>query len=785
MAAQDPRRAPARRPPAGAGRPARRLSPRALRRRRRTRALARTALVGVLVVLVGATTFVGGLLAAPFDETRVPPPPKAVLLLASDGTQIGSIRPTKRRELVPAEAIPDVMRQAIIAAEDERFLEHNGVDPLGITRAFLRDITGGRKQGGSTLTQQYVKNVYVGPRRTLERKIREAAIAVRLEDRKSKEEILTDYLNVLYLGNGVYGVQAAARYYFGVDVKDLDLDGPLGVRDPDLALARASMLAGMAPAPSAWNPVRDPGANKVRQRYTLNRMVIDGTITPEQAGRAFDRPVTVVQETPPPTETTAPEFVDVVEAQIRERYTTEDEEDLLFRGGLRVTTTLDTAMQEAVAAAARSVLPNASDPQAAVVAIDPRNGFVKAMTTLRRRPAKTMPDGSVREAVSSYERGEGLNLATNAYRSTGSTIKPFTLATALMQGHSLNERRRAPGRDCIRNPGGEPDPYCYANAGESGYGGSLTLRTALQKSVNTVYVPLANEVGRENVAKVLTDAGARASEAFPIETGNLSFGLGAGVEVTPMSMANAFGTLVNSGYRVPPTFQVQTRNEAGGVVVPATEPKGTQALPREVADQVTEAMSGVTAPGGTAPRARQPVTVYGKTGTTNDSVDAWFIGCVKDPYHVCLAVWMGYEYQACDGVQTRRACGGMKNLKGFEQVYGGTLPAEIFARTFDNLRRIEARKGAPPAGRGAGEQADSGEPAPETTAPRAGTRTRRPAPAAPAEPAPPAGPQKPAQQPAPAPEPAQPPPPQQQPPPPDDGAGLLPPPPEQAAADPG
>ena len=431
--------APVRRSPAGA-RPTGSTAParptRRSRRRRRSRIVGRTLLVGVLTLLVGATTFVGGLLAAPFDETRVPPPPKAVLLLAADGTQIGSIRPIKRRELVPAEAIPDVMREAIISAEDERFLEHGGVDPVGISRAFLRDVTGGRQQGGSTLTQQYVKNVYVGNDRTLTRKVKEAAIAVRLEERKTKEEILTDYLNVLFLGNGTYGVQAASRFYYGVNVLDLDLDQATGARDPSLGLARASLLAGIAPAPSAWNPVRDLDAAKARQRYVLNRMVIADKITPAEAGAAFARPVTIVQETPPPPETSAPEFADIVEAQLKEQYASEDDEDLLFRGGLRVTTTLDTALQEAVSTAAREVLPGPKDPQAAVVAIDPRNGDVKALTTLRRYPRKVDAAGNVREPADGYSRF-GFNLATGAHRSTGSTLKPFTLATALTQGKTL------------------------------------------------------------------------------------------------------------------------------------------------------------------------------------------------------------------------------------------------------------------------------------------------------------------------------------------------------------
>jgi membrane peptidoglycan carboxypeptidase len=209
------------------------------RRRRRSRGstIARVILVGIVALAVGATTFVSGLLAAPIDFA-VPPPAKSALLLASDGrTQFATIRPPTRRDIVPAADIPMVMRQAIISAEDERFLEHKGVDPLATVRAAYRDLTGGRTQGGSTLTQQYVKNVYVGNDRTALRKIKEAALAVRLENRLSKDEILTDYLNVLYLGNGVYGVQAAARYYFGVDIKNID-KGPGGRPDPILGLAR-------------------------------------------------------------------------------------------------------------------------------------------------------------------------------------------------------------------------------------------------------------------------------------------------------------------------------------------------------------------------------------------------------------------------------------------------------------------------------------------------------------------------------------------------------------------
>lgn len=755
--------------------PGRRRPTRVARRRRRNRRIGFSLVSIVLVLLVGLGSFLVGLLNAPFDEKQVPPPPKAVLVMASDGTQIGSILPVERRELVPTSAIPQVMRDAIIAAEDERFLEHNGVDVLGTTRAFLRDVTGNETQGGSTLTQQYVKNVYVGNERTLTRKIKEAAIAVRLEQRESKDQILTNYLNVLFLGNGTYGVQAASRYYFGVDVKDLDLDTKSGKRDDVLALARASMLAGIVPAPSAFNPVQSMELARARQRYVLNRLVYAGKITPEQAGDAFERPVTIVKETPPQPPSTAPEFEDMVESQIKAQYA--KDEDLLFRGGLRVQTTLDTDWQSAITQAVHEVLPNDSDPEAAVVALDPRNGDVKALTTLRRVPEVKDKNGNVvQAAVQGYDRG-GFDLATNAHRSTGSTIKPFTLAVALEKGHSLDERRSAPACGSIPNPGGKPDPYTYCNAGDSGYGGTLSLRQALQRSVNTVYVPLAIQVGRADIANLVQAAGAKADPAHPINPGNLSFGLGAGVEVTPLSMANAFGTIINNGIHVAPRFLLDTKNEAGALVQPAPQPQGSQVIPQAVAQQVTLAMSGVTADAGTAPRARQPFPVYGKTGTTDDSTDAWFIGCVKEPYNMCLATWMGYEDQSCTGV-VGGACGGMKNLHGFQQVYGGTLPAEVFAKAMDIYRGIEAKKAA-----GAAPAADAGGPAPPSATPSKSAVPRKKATRAPAAPVAPQATVAPA---APAPAPTRAPAPTTAAttpaPAPSRSSGILPPPPGQAAA---
>jgi membrane peptidoglycan carboxypeptidase len=710
--------------PTGRGAP--RRPSRAARRRRRSRRAGRVLVVGLVALAVGSGTFVGGLLAAPIDFA-VPPPPKNALLMAADGTQIATLRPQQQREIVPASDIPKQMRQAIISAEDERFLEHKGVDPFATIRAAYKDLSGGRRQGGSTLTQQYVKNVYVGDERTLLRKVREAALAVRLEQRKDKEEILTDYLNVLYLGNSTYGVQAASKYYFGVGVKDLDLNESTGKREPVLGVARAAMLAGIAPAPSNWNPVRDFATARQRQTYVLNRMQINGYISVAEASEAKRRvgAVRPLQESPPEPPSNAPEFTDLVKAKLRGEFDTAEEEDsLLFRGGLRVRTTLDNDLQTAAARALREVLPDASDPQAAVVAVDIRNGDVKAMTTLRRHPERLRDGKVIRPAVSAYQR-DGLNLATSGYRSVGSTIKPFTLAVALEKGRSLDTRVFAPACDRIRDRSEDDGFYDYCNAaGESGSSRSTTLAGALARSVNTAYVPLAIDVGRARIKDVMLKAGVRTlpfrqGEKDPFSVGVNSFGLGTTANASPLSMATAYATLMNGGRTITPRFVREVRAGGDGAdqgrVVEASLTqvvKGEQVFASgDVAPRVVEAMSKVATPAGTAPRAAQPFPVWGKTGTTNDSKDAWFIGCAKAPQNLCMAVWMGYEDKECRVVDRgvvfttrgQRSCGGMKDLHGVKQVYGGTLPAQVFARAFEILREIKAAKAAAASG---GEQVE-------------------------------------------------------------------------------
>jgi penicillin-binding protein 1A len=626
---------------------------RSVHARRRRRRLVVAWLVVALVV--GAAAFTAGLVAAPIDFASTPVPPKSVLLLDRHGRGFATVRSPETMVEVSGEKIPKVMREAIVAAEDERFYAHRGVDPLGLVRAAYRDVTGTQIQGGSTITQQYVKNVYVGNERTALRKLREAALAVRLERHLSKDEILTRYLNGLYLGNGTYGVQAASQFYFGVPIDKLDLDIRTGKRSDSLALARAATLAGMAPGPSLWNPLHDKKAARARELYTLNRMVANGMISAQQASAAFGHALpTLYVRSQPDAPTVAPEFRDRVAAQLHELYS---DNELFRSGGMRVTTTLDLNLQKAAVAALTTVLPAKDDPEAVVVATDPRTGDLLAMTERK--------DGG-------YTRG-GLNLATQALRSSGSTIKPFTLAQALMEGHSVDEGRYGP--NCIRiGPGYRP---CNAGDSEAGY---FTLASALQDSVNTVYAPLAVEVGLDKVISLAKRSG--------MAIGKLDRSCGAtcpsyslGVPITPLSEALAYGTLVNHGVHQDVRTLLSTRSPAGTFFSAPATPPGQRVMPATVADAVTAVMQGVV-DHGTATAARQPFPVFGKTGTTDEYTDAWFTGCTRS---VCITVWMGYDKPYLPNGQPHS----MRGVEGVRSVYGGTLPAKIFASTWDNYRLLQ------------------------------------------------------------------------------------------------
>ncbi|HVT64043.1 MAG TPA: transglycosylase domain-containing protein, partial [Mycobacteriales bacterium] len=570
---------------------------------------------------------------------------------------------------VPASKIPLVMRQAIVAAEDKSFYSNAGIDPVAILRAAWHDITGGTFQGGSTITQQYVKNVYTGSEQTPLRKLREASLAIRLEHHLSKQEILTRYLNTLYLGNGTAGVDSASRFYFGVPINRINFDKKTGQDDPTLGLARAATLAGIAPAPSVWNPISDPKQARVRELYVLNQMLIAGYITSQQAGDAYSLdgkntlpPVVAASE--PDAQTIAPEFRDLV-AQSLQHY---GDSTLYESGGMRVKTTLDLNLQQAAVQALHEVLPKSKGLDAAIVAVDPRNGDLRAITEKK---------------VGGYvENGEDLADPPpgSINRSSGSTIKPFTLAYALMHGHTLSETHYAP--ECIQVAVG------YRPCNAEGGAGTYSLESALVRSINTVFAPLGVKLGLNKIIRFAQKTGLEVGHVDTgrtcgIRKGKVCASYALGIPISPLSLSSAYGTFVDHGVHHPVRTVLSVHTLAEGQLFrAASKPEGERVMPASIADQVTGAM-GQVVQYGTGRAARQPFPVYGKTGTTDDFTNAWFGGCSKA---ICITVWMGYDrpYHRVNG---RIVAHELRSSYG-SPVYGGTLPAQMFARTLSNYRSL-------------------------------------------------------------------------------------------------
>jgi penicillin-binding protein 1A len=563
----------------------------------------------------------------PYDP---PAPLQSSFMYDNAGRYFARINAEERRVLVPIGRVPERVRQAFLAAEDERFYEHTGVDALAIGRALWNDLTGGRFQGGSTITQQLVRNTsdpYVGRERTLGRKIREAVMAIRLERRYSKDRILEMYLNQIYFGEGAYGIETASQEYFGKHVWRLEL-------------GEAATLAGLVASPTRYNPRADLKASRIRRDWVLGRMVTLGYVTEAEAGRARAEPITIAPREP--MESQAAYFVDWLTRDIRRRHGA----DVLYRGGLNIETTLDLEMQRAAEQAITGVLNQPGDPQAALVSIDVRSGGILAMVGGR-----------------DFHHSQ-VNLATGqggTGRQAGSAFKPFVLAAALQEGITPYDVYSAPGSISIDT--GSGSPWNVSNFGGSSYG-SASVRSATVNSVNTVYAQLIDEVGPEAVAELAHSMGIR-TELPPVH----SLALGAG-EVTPLDMTAAFATLASGGIYRKPTG-VRWITDSRGQVVERFDAGGRRALPENTADQVTDILLDVVA-GGTGTGAALPgIAVAGKTGTAQNFSDAWFCGYTAD---VATCVWIGYA----------RGLVPMTSVHGIA-VTGGSLPAAIWRAFMGSL----------------------------------------------------------------------------------------------------
>lgn len=595
--------------------------------------------------LISVLLLAGGVLSSCSYETTeieapdIPTSAESSSIFAADGTMLTTLRSEENRASVKLEFVPEDVQDAVISIEDERFWEHNGVDMRAIVRAARTNTAEGEiSQGGSTITQQYVKNAILNTDQTLNRKVEEAALAIQLERSYSKELILELYLNTIYFGNGAYGVQAASFEYFGRPVSDV-------------TLAQAALLAGLIQAPADVDPYKNPDAATERRNLVLDRMLELEYINETEHSEASTASLGLADEEPASENERYPaaHFVEEVKQWILEddRFgeTPAQRRDLLFGGGLRIHTTLDPVMQFQAELAVRGVLEQpGADPDAALVAIDPRTGYVRAMV-----------GGYDFYGSHSYAK---LNLATGKGRSTGSSFKPIVLAAALSEGIPPTETYPSPSSTTLSTPGG-PWPV----KGGAGLG-SASLVDCTVYSSNTCYanVILDDRIGPELAVDYAARLGITTElQAVP------SAVLGAN-DATVLDMASVYSTFANRGVHVPPVFVTKITLPDGSILY-EDEHAQQKVLEPEVADTINWILEGVIEKGtGTDAAIGRPAA--GKTGSAEYNTDAWFIGYTPD---LVAAVWVGYAESGESGLRR------MQPPNTPITVFGGTYPAAIWS----------------------------------------------------------------------------------------------------------
>ena len=590
--------------------------------------------------------------------------PQTSAIYSTDGRLITRLHAGENRIVVGSRKIPDVIRDAVIAIEDKRFYDHRGVDARALLRAAYIDATTGEiVEGGSTITQQLVKQLYVGNEQTVARKLKEAYLAWQLEQKLTKEQILTRYLNTVYFGNGAYGVRAASQTYFDEE--------PL-----DLTLPQAAMLAGLIAAPVNYDPVIHPTRAERRRNQVLDLMEGLGMIDAVQHGEASVTPLGL--RLPQKTEAhyVAPYFVDYVKEWFLSNPhfgdTPQERYDLLFEGGLKIVTTLDLRMQRAADQAISSVLTEGSDPYGALTSIDPRTGFVRAMVGGRDYWA---PD----------DRFARINLATGGStgRQAGSAFKPFALVAALEHGIARSQPLNGSSAHILLSNGTYWDPQ---NAEGGGYG-TISLESATINSVNVAYANLLSVIGDGDPYKgaaatveAATRMGIRCCPRTTEPNGPLlavpSAVLGVN-EVSTLEMASAYGTLAFLGRHVQPTPVMSVTTRDGEVLYHASS-RADQVVEPAIAAEAVDILKGVVQ-SGTGVGANIGRPQFGKTGTGQNASDAWFVGAVPQ---LVTAVWVGFPQG-----QIPMCCGNVR----ISTVYGGTWPASIW-----NAFMTVATQGMPP-----------------------------------------------------------------------------------------
>lgn len=567
------------------------------------------------------------------------------IVYAGDGSRLGFIRSDQIRQPVGFKEIPEQLRAATVAIEDQRFYEHEGVDIEGAARALWQNVTARKVvQGGSTITMQLMRNLYIeAPKRDFDRKIREAAMAMDYEQSHSKDQILTQYLNTAAYGtlNGqtAIGVGAASRLYFSRDVSKI-------------TLPQAALLAGLPQAPTDYNPVLNPRGARERRNEVLTKMAELGYITESEAAAAKKKGLQL-KVSDQFSRIREPLFFDFVESDLIKKYGFET----VRQGGLEVHTTIDPALQDAGREAMDSILYYEDDPSSAIVAIDPRNGNIKAMVS-----------------SSSYSDNK-YNLASQGRRQPGSTFKTFVLATAVKQGINPETTTYVSKPLNLDLPEwGKWEVSTYSHS----YAGATTVARATLSSDNSVYAQLALDVGPKEVAETAKQMGITTKlDGYPAESlGGLTIG------VSPVEMASAYATLAAGGVHRPPVAIRKVVFPNGRVDHPQAEPE-RRVMSEAEAFTVTRILNqNMTSGTGTAAYTGCPGQA-GKTGTTDRHTDAWYVGYQPN---ISISVWVGYpESNAIE----------MTSVHGIS-VTGGSFPAQIW-NAFYNNAGFECVSPEPPA----------------------------------------------------------------------------------------
>lgn len=576
-----------------------------------------------LVILVMLTGIGCGFLTASMntkpDLANDILPPASSQIYDINGNEIANVHAAENRRPVKIEQVPKDLQNAFVAVEDNRFYEHSGVDPRGIMRALYANIRGrGVSEGGSTITQQLAKNAYLTQDRTITRKIQEVFLALQLERQYTKQEILEMYLNQIYFGQGAYGVQAAAQTYFGKDVDKLTLN-------------ECAMLAGIPKSPNYYSPANNMQAAQARKAVVLDQMAKYGYIANSQAQKTKQEQLTLVKPVAKEKDNTAAYFIDYVTQTLIDKYGA----DAVYKEGLKIYTTLDMDMQKVAEAAVKKLPTYRTDgngvqqPQAAIVAIDPHNGYIKAMVGGRGT--------------------DQFNRATMAVRQPGSAFKPFVFAAALEEHFTPNTVIN----DAPIDIGG------WRPQNDSGsFSGKVTMREVAQHSINVPTVKIAQKIG---IDKPIYYAQAMGISTFVLDGAQndkqLATALGGMTKgVTPLEITSAYGTFANKGVHVEPVVIVKVLDR-NGKVLEQYEPKQNSVISANSAAELTDMLQTVIK-NGTGRKADIGRPAAGKTGTTSNYHDAWFVGYTPD---LVAGVWMGND----DNTPMRG-------------VMGGQLPAEIW-----------------------------------------------------------------------------------------------------------